>query len=60
MKNQVDDKFIEEDLKNKKEGTLKFLKMAIEDPSILNRKDVYSIVRNCINESKKTEIKEQA
>lgn len=59
MENLVDDKFIEEDLENKKEGTLKFLKMAINDPSILNRKDVYSIVRNCINNSKIEQKKEQ-
>lgn len=60
MKDLVDDKFIEEDLENKKEGTLKFLKMAIDDPSILDRKDVYSIVRSCINDSKVELKKEQA
>lgn len=59
MENLVDDKFIEEDLENKKEGTLKFLKMAINDPSILDRKDVYSIVRSCINNSKIEQKKEQ-
>lgn len=47
----VSEKFIDEDLERKKEGTLNFLKLAINDPSILEREDVYSIARDCIDES---------
>lgn len=46
---------IDEFYNEHKEGILKFIKMGINNPKILERKDVYSIAKECINSSSKKE-----